>query len=766
MSNMSAAWRRGLLWLTVMLAMAVYLLSSVRIVSDIGQFMPTDSRYPQLRALQSEMQHGPAATILLLSLHGADTKELVRLSRGLSAAISPTHSEIASIQNGTIHLDLAALQSLQPYRYMLVGQDWSVVGLHQALQQRLADLRAGAGPVIGHRLVSDPYLTLVTYLKAIAGGSGPARVDGVWLDKTMGALLMVKVKGDALDLDRMQAAVRTLRTTFHELKPSAQVRLDIAGPGVMAVATRTAIQKTIQQLSWVMLILLVVVFWLAYRSLPLMLLALVPLLSGTLVGMSLTQLIFGDIHGVVMAFGVTLLGMSIDYPLHLFSHCRHGEASHDTIKRIWPTLRLGGVSSALAFLVLLGSGFDGLSQLALFAASGVLTALWVTRYLLPNWVNPERIRPRYLPVSRKLAPRWRLFVVIVILVIPVLAWLKVNHLWENSIDAISPIPVQARELDGRLRAAMAAPNISHLFLVEGKDLDTVLQHTEQLDLQLAPLKRNKVVDDILAVTRLLPSPATQRQRQRQIPLRSELAKRLEQAVQGTPFKATAFSAFLNEAEQARTHAFITLDDLSVTALKPIIRQDLIKTDTGWLSLIRLVKVHSEAALLKWLASQPKIARHHVQLKQAVSELMQSYRQAALERMELAVLLLVVLVWLSVRRSRRLLRILFPVALGVVASLALPLLMGEALTVFHLLAAMLVMGMGLDYSLFFNRKQLIAGEHKQSMHAIAISMITTVVAFAVLAFSTIPVMSAMGSVIAFGILLCFVLAWMLSHDPAK
>ena len=185
-----------------------------------------------------------------------------------------------------------------------------------------------------------------------------------------------------------------------------------------------------------------------------------------------------------------------------------------------------------------------------------------------------------------------------------------------------------------------------------------------------------------------------------------------------------------------------------------------------MSLIRLVKVHSEVALGHWLASQPGIARYHVQLKQAVNELMQSYRQAALERMELAVALLVILVWLDARRTRRSLRILFPVALGVVGSLALPLLLGQALTVFHLLAAMLVMGMGLDYSLFFNREQLIAGEHKQSMHAIAISMITTVVAFGVLAFSTIPVMSAMGSVIATGILLCFLLAWMLSREPVE
>ena len=207
---------------------------------------------------------------------------------------------------------------------------------------------------------------------------------------------------------------------------------------------------------------------------------------------------------------------------------------------------------------------------------------------------------------------------------------------------------------------------------------------------------------------------------------------------------------------------MTPEQLAGTAIYPLIRQELFHSGKHWLSVIRVAGVRSDAALNAWLQARPALAAYHVQARKAVSALLHSYRTTAMERIGMAFILLFFLVWVAARRLGRLLRIMLPVVLSVLASLSFPLITGHGLTVFHLLAALLVMGMGLDYSLFFNRRELLEGEWKQSMHAIAISMFTTVVTFTVLAASTIPVMSAMGSVIALGILFSFVLSWMLSN----
>ena len=208
--NKRVAWKLGLLWLAAVVALSIYLIVSLRVVSNIGQFMPKSSRHPQLRALASELERGPAATILLLSIHGGSLDEQVRLSKGMLAAVKPDNSAIEFIRNGEATPDIGALQTLQPYRYLLTDPDWSVSGLHQALLARLSDLRAGAGPFIGQFILADPYLALQDYFKNALGSAGPTLSKGVWVDKDAGALLMVEVKGETLDLDTMQQAMQTL----------------------------------------------------------------------------------------------------------------------------------------------------------------------------------------------------------------------------------------------------------------------------------------------------------------------------------------------------------------------------------------------------------------------------------------------------------------------------------------------------------------------------------------------------------------------------
>src|SRR5258705_320546 len=56
------------------------------------------------------------------------------------------------------------------------------------------------------------------------------------------------------------------------------------------------------------------------------------------------------------------------------------------LQRIWPALRLGMATSVFGFGAMLFSGFPGLSQLGLFSIAGLVVALSVTRWVLPELV--------------------------------------------------------------------------------------------------------------------------------------------------------------------------------------------------------------------------------------------------------------------------------------------------------------------------------------------------------------------------------------------
>ena len=135
----------------------------------------------------------------------------------------------------------------------------------------------------------------------------------------------------------------------------------------------------------------------SYRSARLLLIGGLPLLSAVLAGIAVVSLVFGSIHGIVLAFGVTVIGVAIDYPVHLFSHLHArvvhaGEPVRRTLDAIWPTIRLGAVTTAMGYLAMTGADFPGLTQFATFAIAGLLAAAACTRWglagLLPDVYAP------------------------------------------------------------------------------------------------------------------------------------------------------------------------------------------------------------------------------------------------------------------------------------------------------------------------------------------------------------------------------------------
>ena len=69
---------------------------------------------------------------------------------------------------------------------------------------------------------------------------------------------------------------------------------------------------------------MVVLLLVAYRSLPVLVLGLLPLASAGLAGLAAVSAVFGTVHGITLAFGFTLIGVAQDYPMHLFSHQHRG----------------------------------------------------------------------------------------------------------------------------------------------------------------------------------------------------------------------------------------------------------------------------------------------------------------------------------------------------------------------------------------------------------------------------------------------------------
>jgi predicted exporter len=153
------------------------------------------------------------------------------------------------------------------------------------------------------------------------------------------------------------------------------------------------------------------------------------------------------------------------------------------------------------------------------------------------------------------------------------------------------------------------------------------------------------------------------------------------------------------------------------------------------------------------------------LKQASESLVVEYRQRVLFALAIAALLLIGTVWAALRDPRRVLRVLAPMALTTLLILAVLRGFGIELNLFHLVALILAAGLGLDYAMFFEHAGDDRDEQLRTLHAVIVCSLTTLLVFALLALSSIPVLRAIGSTVAIGVFGNFVLALLITRRPA-
>jgi predicted exporter len=136
---------------------------------------------------------------------------------------------------------------------------------------------------------------------------------------------------------------------------------------------------------------MIILLLIAYRSVGVVFLGTLPIASAGVAGLAAVSAMFGTVHGITLAFGVTLIGVAQDYPMHLFSHQHPGQTPLATARSVWPTLATGVVSTCIAYFAFLSSGVPGLAQLACFTIAGLAVAGLSTRFLLPPLMsdNPK-----------------------------------------------------------------------------------------------------------------------------------------------------------------------------------------------------------------------------------------------------------------------------------------------------------------------------------------------------------------------------------------
>ncbi len=91
----------------------------------------------------------------------------------------------------------------------------------------------------------------------------------------------------------------------------------------------------------------------------------------------------------------------------------------------------------------------------------------------------------------------------------------------------------------------------------------------------------------------------------------------------------------------------------------------------------------------------------------------------------------------------------PIAAAGLVTLAVLTAAGERLSLIHIVSLQFVAGVGLDYALFFARRQLDAEERARTLRTLVTCNAMTLLTFGLLAFCRTPLLRQMGATVAIG-----------------
>jgi len=765
--------RLALAWALVVCLLAghnAWLWLGKRIVpdTDILALLPAGERDPVLQRSFTHMVDSAQQRVVVL-VGAASWPDAMRAADAFQAVLRP-HADLLRADAGA-DAQAAWLDGFQSHATLLVGAAderalrtqppsyWTENALARAYS-------AFGGPKLGS-FRDDPFGLFAGWTQERAGETPVRPRDGrlyVGGEGREYVLLTYTLAPSAFALSAQRRAVPLLdaaAAAARRAMPAAEVIE--AGVVLHAAAAGNQASSEVETIGLGSLAGIVVLTWLTFRSVRPIGLILLAIGIGFLGALSVCWLLFGRIHLLTLVFGASLIGVAQDYGLYFLCH-RLGAARETgsvvLLRRLLPGLGLTLLAAVIGYMGLALTPFPGLRHMAVFSALGLVFAWLTVVCWFPQLIGPGTLRRGWLARRyRALVVRWprvtarpgALAVLALLAAVTAAGWSQLRT--DDDIRSLQSSPARLVQDQIKLGRLLDAPTPVQYYLVRGASDDEVLQREEALKRRLDPLVAQGHLSGYQALSNWVPSARTQ----------AERLALLDGRLLGDtgPLADLARALGADDGWAAATRAHLR------ARAQPLTPDAFLRTPASepwrhlWLGDVD--GIHASIVALRGMryASIPVLAGaadglpgvQWVDKVGGISAVLGRYRTY----MGAVVLGAYALVFLALlpRYRGRTWRVLAPTAAASALTLAILGLAGQHLQLFHVLALMLLLGVGVDYGIFMQEDPQ-RGDDAPWL-AVALSAASTLLSFGLLALSGTPALRAFGLTMLLGTALVWLAA---------
>lgn len=500
-------------------------------------------------------------------------------------------------------------------------------------------------------------------------------------------------------------------------------------------------------------------------------LILVPVVYGAAFALAAIWFIKGSISVIALGTGSIVLGIAVNYSLHVFNHYRHTGNIKKVIEDLSFPLTIGSITTILGFLSLQYAASDMLKDLGLFAGFSLIGAASCSLVFLPHFISSTHkveVKHSWLDKISSLRVETNKWVVAAIFIITIVLYQFAGKVsFEPDMMQLNYMSDKLKAAEHKLNGISGAALKSVYVVSEGDDLNKALQRNEALQNEVDLLKSKGLINTSSGVANLFMSDSLQQKRIARWNAYWTQDKK-QQVLQNLAVIAPAsgFTADgVNNFEELISQAYqpVALNDLQ--ALRNSFLDDYITEKAGMASVVTLIKVPEQykQQVIAAVEKQPQatvLDRQYLtsRLTQMVND---DFNHIA---WTISIIVAVVL-FLTYGRIELMLMCFIPMLFSWIWILGIMALFNIQFNIVNIIISALIFGLGDDYSLFV--MDGLVNEYKTGKKNLAsykssilLSAITTMAGLGVLIFAKHPALRSIAFISVTGILCVVIMSQVL------
>ena len=535
-----------------------------------------------------------------------------------------------------------------------------------------------------------------------------------------------------------------LTSYLNDLESNEDINVYISGVPIHTYYSQKSAKSEITIISIVSLIVISIIFIFIFKSIKPYIVSMCTIFLAGGTAFLLSSIFFNSLHIFTFVFGTSLIGISIDHSIHFITEWYNEKDKKEVLKKIFPSMLLGFLTTIISYLSLSLTSLTLLKQIALFSIFGLVSSFLTVNIMYPIiFKNDKRvIKDSVINLSKNILVRYvklintkiiAVFFIIVILVsILTIPRIKVNFSANQLYSTPDFLLESETEVYKRLNTSLA----KNIIISRGDTLSKALQAEESIG--------NSFTNNYMAISRVLYSEEMQRDNMKLV--EKKLMPLLRTQINSLDLNESSYNKIMTEFSNVKNEILdinAIIDEPSFSDLKKII-----VTNNNKYFLIATSDYNTNN-IVKSANKDVKIFN----INEEINDALDSTAKTALKMAIIAYILIFIAIMIYFNKKQALAIILVQM-MSILINLSLHSIFSININIFSIFALILSIGISIDYAIFFSNS---AADKEITFLAVFLSMMTTVLSFATLAFSGFIPVKSFGLFLFIGVLSSFIIS---------